>query len=122
MLLMHCRHQLVKRTLEATAACRRDGKKTPIAALADGFGHATRTMTDTIDGTDDGVAASDHFLDTVQAIFDASVVMEKCRDPRCRHRAQVRNDSPVVAGGKCYPCVRYDLSPMSRVAQWEYSI
>ena len=93
MLLMHCRHQLVKRTLEATAACRRDGEKTPIEALADGFGHATRTMTDTIDGTDDGVAACDHFLDTVQAIFDASVVMEKCRDPRCRRRTQVGNDS-----------------------------
>jgi hypothetical protein len=24
---------------------------------------------------------------------------------------------PVVADGKCYPCVRYDLSPMSRAAQ-----
>src|SRR5262249_53173433 len=23
---------------------------------------------------------------------------------------------PAVAGGKCYPCVRYDLSPVSRVA------
>lgn len=64
-LLMRCRHQLVKRTLEATAARRGDGKKTSIEALADGFGHAARTMTDTIDWTDDGVATCDHFLDTV---------------------------------------------------------
>ena len=89
---MRRRHQLVKRTLKATAARRRDGKKTSIEALADGFRHAACTMTDTIDRTDDGVAACDHFLDTVQAILDAAVVMEKCRDPRRRRRAQVRND------------------------------
>jgi hypothetical protein len=89
--LVRCRQQLVKRPLKATAARRRDGKKSAVEALADGFGHAARTMTDTIDRTDDSVATRDHFLDAVQAILDASIVMEKCRDPRRRRRAQMRN-------------------------------
>jgi len=88
-----CLGQLVKCALEATAARRRDGEKTSIETLADGFGQPACAVAHTIDRADDGVAACDHFLDTVQAIFDASVVMEKCRDPRRRHRAQVRNDS-----------------------------
>src|SRR6185295_5552248 len=29
---------------------------------------------------------------------------------------------PVVAGGKCYPCVRYVLSPMSRAAHKDSEI
>lgn len=90
-LLRRCRHQLVKGTLEATAARRRDGKKPAIEALADGFGHAACTMTDTIDRTDDGVAACNHFFDTVQAILDAAIMMQECRDPRRRRCAQVRN-------------------------------
>src|SRR5438552_9242307 len=27
-----------------------------------------------------------------------------------------RQFPPAIAGGNCYPCVRYELSPMSRVA------
>ena len=92
-----CRQQLVKRTLEATAARCRDGKKSTVEALADGFGHAARTMADAVDGTDDGVAAGDHFLDPVQAILDASIVMEKSRDSCRRRRAQVRNDGSAPA-------------------------
>src|SRR2546421_10112339 len=28
-----------------------------------------------------------------------------------------RQFPPAIAGGNCYPCVRYELSPMSRVVQ-----
>ena len=69
--------QLVKRALEATAARRRDGEKTSIETLADGFGQPACAVAHTIDRADDGVAACDHFLDTVQAILDAAVVVEK---------------------------------------------
>jgi hypothetical protein len=119
--LMRCRHQLVKRTLEATAARRGDGKKTSIEALADGFSHAARTMTDTIDWTDDGVTTCDHFLDTVQAILDASVVMEKCRDPRRGRRAQVRNDGRApskiedAVWGWCAPGLMVRDGPRAKV-------
>ena len=38
------------------------------------------------------------------------------------HRGSPHLPPAVVAGGKCYPCVLYDLSPMSRVAQrtWKF--
>jgi hypothetical protein len=89
--------QLVKCALEATAARRRDGEKTSIETLADGFGQPACAVAHTIDRADDGVAACDHFLDTVQAILDAAVVVEKCRDPRRRRRAQVGNDGGAPA-------------------------
>src|SRR5262245_11470213 len=91
------RLQLIKRALKATSTRRRDGKKSAIEALADGFSHAARTMTDTIDRTDDGVATRDHVLDAVQAILDPSIVMEKRGDPRRRGGAQMRNDGRASA-------------------------
>src|SRR4029077_4643793 len=46
----------------------------------------------------------------------SSRATKRRRSSTTEHSFQGIATSPAVSGGKCYPCVRYDLSPMSRVA------
>jgi len=57
-------------------------------------------MAHAIDWTNDGVAASNHFLHAVKAVLNPTIMMEECAHTRRRCRAQVRHDRCTAADVK----------------------